>query len=167
MAITIQEVLADLKYRAKRAEKKGATVLSNLFRSANTIDKMAAEGGTPLFVEREAQAMRDIAYDIIKARVAIQRSNLETSVTCEGVTMTVAEWIVWKREVHPIMYSFLSQAQGIVRKQSSTPRKLDEPDVVYHMSEQDILRKLETLQAMYEKLDGLLSLNNATATVEL
>lgn len=165
--ITIQEILTDLKYRSKRAEKKGQSVLSNLYRTANTVDKMLADGGTEKFCDREMQGMNDMLMLIVAQRAAIQKSNLTTVLTVEGDTMSVAEWIIWKREVYPVQQAFLNSMLANLRRVSSTPRKVDEPDIIYHVSEQKVIKTLERLQNQFEKLDGLLSLNNATVTVEL
>jgi len=169
MKTTIQEVLAWLKYAEPKITKKGASINANIARPANQIDPMLTTlpGGTPEFIAREMKSIHDQTEEWIARRVAIQRSNLDTVVDIDGKKRTVAEWIVWKREVYPQLNAIWSQALGQIRRINAAPRKTDEPLPVFNIQETNIVSDLEALQNTYQKLDGLLSLNNATVTVEI
>lgn len=57
-------------------------------------------------VEEWIQAHNDILKEILRLRVAIQKTNIETKVTIElagkNITKTIAEWIYRRRELAPL-----------------------------------------------------------------
>lgn len=99
--MTITEALADLKTIAKRIEKKCDFILASLARPEGARDPLEKEGGAEKRVAEERQAIHDLQEYMIKVRRAIQKANESTSITVEGESRSIADWLVWRREVAP------------------------------------------------------------------
>jgi hypothetical protein len=183
MSITITEALAEIKTIGKRLEKKRAAVLANLARDSRVFDPL--EGGSVEFVKRERQGIADLEKRIVDIRTAIQKSNLTTSTTVGEQTMTIAEWLTFRREVSKGRKDFLTTINGTItglrqKFQQQGGRavlasataiiensKPDVPTVLIHLDERTLLEEQENLEKALGDLDGKLSLLNATTTIEL
>src|SRR3990167_9466260 len=104
---TITEALAELKTLAKRIEKKKEFVMQHLLRQELLKDPLEKDGGSFAVVDRERQAIGDLQQRIIDIRTAIARANESTEIVVDDVTRSIAEWLVWRREVAPGVQQFL------------------------------------------------------------
>jgi hypothetical protein len=185
MGMTITEALAEIKTIGKRLEKKKSGVLGNIGRDSRLLDSF--EGGSVEYVKRERQAIADLEKRIIAIRTAIQKSNLTTTATVGKETMTVGEWLTFKREVASGRQGFLSlinqavqQIRAKVNKEGgrvnvgaanataiveASPKPAYE--VILHINEKELLEEQEALETVLGELDGKLSLLNATTVIEV
>lgn len=180
MGLTITEALAEIKTVGKRLEHKKQAVLQNIGRDARVKDPLEREGGAVEYIKRERQAIADLEKRIVAIRTAIQKANLNTTATVNGTTLTVSEWLTWRREVSASSKQFLTQmnqtivgtrnkiqAQG-ARVVSATSEADAKPgDVVIHLDEKALLEDIEKTETILGELDGKLSLLNATTVIEV
>ena len=180
--LTITEALAELKTIGKRLDKKQQFVLGYLVRPAVIRDPFEQEGGAAAKITAERQAIQDLQARIVTIRSSIQKANHATVVTIEGITMTIAEWLTWRKEVAPRIQTFLGQIRGqvaSVRQQSATKGGkvvTEEPsgagaatnmDIMIHVDESKLAVEIEKVETVLGTLDGVLSLKNATTFVTL
>jgi len=177
--LTITEALADIKTIDKRIEKKQEFILGYLFRQSALKDPLEKDGGCFVAIEKEMQAIHDLEEYKLKLRRAIQVANETTKITILGDTRTLADWLVWRREVSPQLeelYEQISRKIQEVRKtalQKSASIAFDEKtatnpmDFIVHIDEKEILESAEHLEEVLGALDGQLSLKNATVLIEL
>lgn len=176
--ITITEALAELKTIDKRIEKKREFVLGYLLRQEMFKDPLEKDGGSVSAIKREMQSIRDLEERKITIRRAIQRANEQNSVTVAGQTRTIADWLVWRREVAPVQQSFLANVrtrieqarQEAARKGAGLSSSADAAkpnDVIVNINEQELARQIEGLEEVLGSLDGQLSLKNATLMIDV
>lgn len=184
VAITITEALAEIKTIGKRLDKKRQAVLSNIGRDSRLKDQL--EGGALEFVKRERQGIEDLEKRIVSIRTAIQKSNLVTTATVGDNTMTVQEWLNFRREVAAQRQMFLSSINTAVKNVrdkvqrdggkvlgaavatavASTGERAP-IEIILHVDERALLEEQEGLEKTLGDLDGKLSLLNATTIVDL
>lgn len=176
---TITEALAETKTLVARIDKKRASIVTHLIRDARLKDPFEADGGSQEWVKRESQAIGDLNDRLVNIRCAIQKKNQETSVTVQGKTYTVAQWLTWRKEVAPGEKSFLGNiAQAIARAKKEPVvtrdnlRLTDKPtgaegEVSINVSEKELAESIEEYEHILGDLDGKLSLINATTVISL
>lgn len=130
-------------------------------------------------IKVERQSIRDLELRIIAIRSAIARCNAETSLTVGATTRSIADWLVWRREVAPDLRSFLhnmsqkihSTRQDAARKMLSVVTSGDvatrPTDIFIHIDELELAAEIDELETIEGDLDGLLSLKNATTFIEV
>jgi len=176
--ITITEALAELKTIDKRIEKKREFVLDYLLRQEIFKDPLEREGGSVSAIKREMQAISDLEERKIAIRRAVQQANEFNTVTVGKRTRSIADWLVWRREVAPGQQRHLAairakieQArQEAARKGAGLSASADAAkpnDVIVNVNEQELARQIEELEEVLGKLDGQLSLKNATLLVDV
>jgi hypothetical protein len=175
---TITEALAELKTIDKRIEKKREFVLTYLLRQEMFKDPLEKDGGSVSAIKRETQSIHDLEERKITIRRAVQRANEQNSVTVGRQTRTIADWLVWRREVAPIQQTFLANIrtrieqarQEAARKGaglSASAEAAKPNDVIVNVNEQELAREIEGLEDVLGTLDGQLSLRNATLTIDV
>lgn len=177
MGITITEALAEIKTLQKRIEKKREFVGQYLARQDGIKDPLEKDGGSFQAIARERQAIGDLETRIVLLRRGIQTANEATPVTINGVTRSVADWLVWRRDVAPGHQQFLGrlrQQLNVVRDQArkqgvgllAAGTLAEKPtDIVVNINEQDLAAEIERLEDTLGQLDGQLSLKNATVPI--
>lgn len=177
--VTITEALADIKTIDKRIEKKQQFISDYLWRQAALKDPLEKDGGCFVVLAAELQAITDLEEYKLKLRRAIQQVNETTVISISGQERTIADWLVWKREVAPQMqqlYNALAQKINQARQTAQqkgysilTVENVDArpQDIVVHLNEKDIAEAREWYEEVLGNLDGQLSLKNATTFVEL
>ncbi len=176
--MTITEALAEMKTIVKRIDKKKKFILDNVARQDLLKDSLANDGGSEKVINNERQAINDLMQRMVDIRIAIQRCNLATSVSIAGRDMSIAEWLVWRREVSPVQKGFLDRLSASVknvREQAHSKgvsiRSGDgegkPTDVIVHVNEVKLAKDLEQMETVLGDLDGQLSLKNATVAIEL
>jgi hypothetical protein len=175
--ITITEALAELRTLSKRIEKKQEFILGNLARQDGLKDPHAESGGSAKLVSEALQSISDLEDQELKIRTAIQASNLQTTLSVEGVSHTIAEWILWKRNISGSQKQRLSVIANTLKalRQRATqqgnavvtinqqPTALT--DLVVFVSESDLAQKSEWIETVLGSLDGQLTLANSRTTI--
>jgi len=173
---TVTEALAELATIDKRLGKKSQDMLPYVARLEQIKDPFVKTGGSEKYLTEQRQSFHDLMMRKINLRGAIARANSETMIQIGRQEMSVADWLVWKRECYGVksgmLKGLLSQVQGarteaqkrgvgFVKQESvSVPE-----DIVVCLDEQALIEELDELEETYGRLDGLLSLKNATTTV--
>lgn len=178
MSTTITESLAEIATIDKRLPKKAADMVEYVARFEMLKDPLAKSGGSEKYLAEQLQSFDDLLQRKITLRAAIARANAETSITINGEEKTVADWLVWKRECYQhrlgMLRKLLAQAQSA--RQTATQKGVaivkagGEPgpeDVVVNIDEQGLLHDIDEMEEQYGRLDGLLSLKNATTIIEV
>lgn len=178
MKITITEALAEIKTIAKRLDKKEEFISSYVVRDAKLVDPLDKEGGSRKVVESEAQSFFDLQKRLVSIRSAIQDSNVKTRLKIDNIEMSIAEWIVWKREVAPVKSALLNKMSKEIEKARS--RSVRDVRMMYPVetstASNDVAvcvdvtwlkGEIENLEKLLGDLDGKMSLVNATTLIEL
>lgn len=177
--MTITEGLAEIKTVVKRLAEKRQFILDHLSRRADTIDPLARQGSgsSEKAVLEALQSHSDLCNCIVTIRRAIRRANEATEVTVSGHTMSIADWLVWRREslVQQNSTNVAIQQQIRVLRSSMTKaggsvNPKEDPkgsDMLLHINEKALATNIEELAAIETTLDGALSLANATIQIEL
>lgn len=179
--ITITEGLAEIKTIGKRIETKDTQLQGYLYRDARLKDPMEkTEGGSEAFVKSERQAIGDLQKRIVELRTSIQEANMKTRLDLNGDSMTVYEWLIWRREIAPlqkarldmiwrVLQSARAQAQkagfGIVAAAAAVQGNAEPKDVIVNVDEKAVAVEREQLEKTLGDLDGRLSLINATTMI--
>lgn len=175
--ITITEALAELKTIGKRLEKKKQFVLDYLMRPEHVRDPLQNDGGSASSVARERQSITDLEERIVSIRRAIQIAN-EQNVITVGRSRSIADWLVWRREIAPLHNQFMAQLRQKIDVQrneimrrgaglASTTDAAKPGDVIVNISEQELAKEIEDIEYVLGTLDGQLSLRNATILVDI
>jgi hypothetical protein len=165
--MTITEALGKIKTIDARIEKKKQVVMEHLLRPAALVDPLEAQGGQAKLVAGEMQAMRDLLEYKLAIKKAINEVNLEQELGVGELTMTISEWLVWKRDVAPLWIDVL---QGMLRKISSERNEFSrrmaatpgQQSLIVNTDEAELSRRLESIVQTFGEMDGQLSLRNAT-----
>ena len=175
--ITITEALADLKTTNKRIAKQREVVMRLLYRQQVYKDPYEKEGGSAKAVAEARQSISDLEARILKIRRAITEANLANTITILGVTRTIQDWLVWRRDVAPLqsnmlneMVARLSSARDAAKRErvSVVDKDTDDPkDVIVNINEAKLDKEREEFETILGTLDGQLSLKNATIVINL
>lgn len=176
---TITEALADLKTIHKRIEKKQEYISSYLVRQDGIKDPLEKDGGSAEVIKRERQAISDLEKYFVNIRTAIQKANHENTIEIEGESKTIAEWLTWRKEISSNRKAFLNKIRLAIvqaRTQATTKGWAVVPagqqannftDLVVHVDEAELAKQAEQIETILGKLDGQLSLKNATIVIEV
>lgn len=181
----ITEGLAEIKVIKSRIATKQQFVLDYVCRPENLKDPLEKDGGSYKQIEETRQSIADLEKRIVAIRRGIDEANKSRELTLNGVTMSIADWITWAREVAPNRRQFLTRLRQTVttsrdqttRGQSRTARGLmtqmtdqreQKPtEYVVSLDESALAKEIEMLEDTIGSLDGQLSLINATTTIEI
>ena len=175
--LTITEALAELKTLGKRIEKKREFVAAYLWRQEKFKDPLEKTGGSVTAIKAERQAIADLEERLVLIRRRINDANALTPVTIGETTRSLADWIIWKRDVSAGQVAFLAKmgtAVAHVRKEATqkgltvlSGAATTPDDVIVNVDEQELAKQMEALQDVLGKLDGQLSLKNALTVIEV
>lgn len=174
---TITEALAEVKLINNKIAKQREWVQGNLLRQKHMPDPMAAKGGTKTVILQELQSIEDLEKRLAHIRIAIMQANLSNRAEVMGVTKSIYEWLVWKKEVAPLKKIFLNNIYTSTKVElerfNRNPQYYRNVD-----ADKNILVELETnvdymeyaskgatVGEILDKLDGVLSLKNSTITI--
>jgi hypothetical protein len=181
--LTITEALQEIKTIGKRLEKKRQSISPYLARDSRVRDPLEKDGGSEKFINSERQAIADLENRVVAIRTAIQRSNLDSSITVGTKGRTVAEWLTWRRELAAGHKSFLSSiSAGLTNVRNEVQKKggkviaavavneavgpNDPPQLVINVDERKLIQDIEEIEETLGTLDGKLSLFNATTVID-
>jgi hypothetical protein len=166
---TITEALAEIKTIAKRIEAKERFVMNYLVRPDVVRDPHPE--GSVVVVGRELQSLRDLRTRWMRLRQAIAEANAKTHMTILGIDRTIAEWLIWRREIADGEQAFIGRISSMIQevskeivKQSSRENPIQP---VVSVDERYLFAEAEMHQEVTGTLDGKLSLLNATTFVEV
>lgn len=177
--LTISEALAEVKTIDARLAKKQQFIGEHLFRQDRMRDPLEKDGGARAVIAQERQSMADLQERKLALRRAIGVANTETQVTVGGVMRSIADWLVWRREVAPTKKQILDGlASGIKQARQQAQQKglavvstsdvaTSPNDLIINVDERALAAEIEGLEEVLGKLDGQLSLKNATTVVEI
>lgn len=177
--MTITEALAEIKTVNKRIASKREFIGLYLTRSEQMKDPLDKDGGSYSSVAQAFQAIDDLEIRLVSLRRAIAKANDGTEVTIEGVTKSVADWLVWRREIAGAKDHFLfsvasriNQARSVANRPVTTWNKPTgetekTPDIVVNLDEKRLAADREQMQNILGQLDGQLSLINATKQIDI
>lgn len=172
--ITITEAFAELKLITKKIAKKRETILQNLTRMEHVKDQF---GDTPKMVEAELQSIQDHETRFVRIKAAMSKANLENEITVEGETKSIYAWILWKRDIADNSLGFVNTAirtvDAAVKRAETQPQviKTDTGEIsvtklVVNVDPKKMLSGSELTTQKLERLDGQLSLKNATIKIQ-
>lgn len=173
--ITITEALAEIKLITKKLESKGKFVTTNLTRYKHVPDKI---GDSEKKLNEEMQSINDLYKRMVKIRNVISKANLANTIKIADEEMPITDWLSWKREVaqgQKILYlNIQSTLKREIDKVEMSPQGYKDADgnnkffeLVCNLSYPEYVTKTQEVQEKLDKLDGLLSLKNATIVVEV
>lgn len=177
MPITITEALATIKTIDKRIAKKNEYIRAFATRQDGYKDPLATDGGSFNVIQREQQAIGDLENEKIRLRRGIAVVNDETDLTIQGTTRSVAEWLIWRREVAPNAQQRLNGLRQVITVARNEAKKngltvvgpgsvAEKPsDLHVNVNEAKLAGEIEQLETTLGELDGALSLKNATVTI--
>lgn len=176
--ITITEALSELNLIKKKIEKKQTDVLPNLVRWDHMPDTFAKAGGSETHISSEIQSINDLRKRFVKIRSAIAEVNTKTSITVGSTTMTVNEWLNWKREIADDSRKFANNVANSVKhaldQQAQKPQLIKDDagnvkivNLIPNVDYAHCLKVVDEIDEMTEKLDGQLSLKNATIMIKV
>lgn len=173
--MTITEALAQIKTINARIEKKREFVRKYCCRQRIMNDPYSETGGTAAQISKELQALDDLQAQVVALRLAILNTNLATTLTVAGRTMTVQGWLTWRREVAHGAQSFTQrvlQEVEHIRKESlkNGGNSGDGPansqyDITVQINEPAFVKDYEQYSTILGELDGALSVINATTPI--
>jgi hypothetical protein len=179
--ITITEALSEINLIKKKVTGKRAQIQQMLIRATHIPDVYEKEGGSKAFIEREMQAIADLNLRLIRIRSEISHANLETQITLsEGaftLTQSIHDWLIWKRELVKEQLQFVNSVNTTVKLHidsvSKQPQVYKDEEGNIHLVKSEVnihypswVAQQASLNALFEKLDGQLSLKNATVTID-
>lgn len=177
MPLTITEALAEIKTIEKRIAKKHQYLTSFLTRQDGFKDPLASDGGSFNVVGRERQAITDLEQRVIALRRGIALANQQTAVTVSGHTRSIAEWLVWRRDVAPGAQSRLQNIRQTIHQAREQARRgglnvvpaggqAEKPsDILVNINEAQLAAEIEFIETALGELDGQFSLKNATIPI--
>jgi len=176
--LTVTEALAEIKTIDKRIAKKREFILSYLYRQEQLRDPLASQGGSAEVLRQERQSIHDLEERKVAIRRAIAAANADTILTVEGETRSMADWLVWRREVAPALQQFYGAMRdkiNAVRQEAARHQVVmvaaeasaKPGDIIVNVDEKQVQESIDTLECTLGALDGALSLKNATTTIDV
>src|SRR5690349_8695386 len=173
--ITVAEALARIAAYRRRIDAKQNLVDAYLLRQASYRDPLGAAGGTAAALAAERDSLRALEEQTILLRRRVQNAYEAAPITFGNRTRSLADWLVWRREVATRRLNFLNAlSRRIERARARAARQggrdlsaAGKADIVVHLNEQELAQESETLAELVGYLAGQLALKNATLTVEV
>lgn len=176
---TITEGLADLKTLRKRIDKKRESLGPYLARAEAIRDPLEKQGGSAKHIEQEIQAIADLEAQYLDVRKRIAAANDTTTITVAGVSRSISDWLIWRREIAPHYRAWLtSMRSGIQQLRAKTQQRGGQmvsataqigdtkpDDIIVNVDEARLDQQIEHIEEVLGTLDGQLSLKNATTEI--
>ncbi len=176
--ITITEALSELNLIKKKIDKKKEMILANLAKVKHVPDPYAKQGGGAQANLNELQGIKDLSTRLIRIRGSIAQANLNNKISINGHELSIHDWLTWKREIAPLKQKFFldlcQKTKQNMDHWAKTPQVFKDEEGKTHLAEYesnidyaDIMKEAEHLGDCLEKLDGQLSLRNATIVIDV
>lgn len=176
--ITITEALSEVNLVKKKIAAKQEKIRGALVRADHVKDPFEKEDGSVEMIKREFQAIQDLSTRLQKIRAGISQTNISTTITIEGQTRSIHDWLVWRRELQKGEQGFIQICHSTVKQHVDSLMR--QPQVVkdnegkatlveykINVDYAELLKRDHTITEILERLDGQLSLKNATITFEI
>ena len=119
--------------------------------------------------EKEFQSIEDLNRRLIALRGAISISNTDNNISVGERTMSIHDWLTWKREVSKEETSFINNVVSTVKQTmdqaQKNPQCFEDSEGKKHLVVFEtmidypvFIKKQEKLAEIFENLDGQLSL---------
>jgi hypothetical protein len=169
--LNISEAINQIEVIDRLVARKQQLIDAYLLREAAVRDPLERDGGTAGVLAREYRSIQALLGRKVRIRRAVQAANEQATITHGDTTRSVADWLVWKREVVARRSRFLGQMRHRIEQgRRSVSRKGAAPgraDLIVHVNEKDLSGEVESLEELRGYLAGQLALKNATVLVEL
>jgi hypothetical protein len=176
----ITEAMSEIKLFVKKISSQRDFILRNLTREEWRKDPFEKDHTTQeAQVKAALQSINDLEKNIVAYRYAITKANMNEHLTLEGIDMSVAEWLIWRREVFPLRKQLLgnlaNQIANNLREQQATQRsysgkeseKNQPANYIVNISEKWLKEEVEKLDTIEQRLDGQLSMINSNRGIEI
>lgn len=168
MQITITEALAEIKLINRKIAGKWERLEQIAVLPSDKKDPLASEGGSSAVIKQEMQSIHDLYERLVAIRTNVQKANQSNNLAIFGVSMSVAAWLNWRKEVLPNQAKGVTKIIRVVESYRNQRRtSATQPEVVVNVDEVALNKQAEWLMQVEGDLDGKLSLFNATCTIEL
>ena len=176
--MTITEALSEINLIKKKIMAKQAKIQSAVIRAEHLPDSFTSEGGSEEMIRRESQGIYDLNYRLARIRAEISHANLTHKISIGEDVRSIHDWLIWKREIATGQIKFTRDIHESVRSHNKTAAERpqvykdgeDKPQLVKYkinVDYADWLQRETLLSEKLEKLDGQLSLKNATICIEI
>jgi hypothetical protein len=180
--ITITEALSEINLIKKKLVSKRGVVSQMLIRAEHIPDTYEKEGGSRAYIDREVQSINDLCLRLISIRAGINRANLKETITISenghAISQSIHDWLIWKREIINDDLNFYKTVTHAVKMHldsvSKQPQVYKDDAGNIHLVKSMINIDYPAWQAAHarasailEKLDGQLSLKNATILIDV
>lgn len=176
--MTITEALSEINLIQKKIDKKKEVVLGLTVKPKHIKDKIESEGGSRAYVISEIQSIYDLVRRHVAIRGAVAKANIETNITINDKSDSIHNWLTWRRDFAEKLIAFKTDIHKSVKaeldKLQRSPQVFKDDLGNTHLLElesnvdyQSFLKQAESEQEVYDKLDGQLSLKNATVVVTI
>ena len=176
--ITITEALSEINLVKKKISAKQAKIQSALVQAEHIADPFLSEGGSEAMIKAESQGIYDLNYRLAKIRAEISHANLTHKISLGEDSRSIHDWLIWKREIATGQIRFTKEVHEAIKNHNKSSS--DRPQVYKDSEEKvqlvkykinvdyaDWLKREAELNEKLEKLDGQLSLKNATIVIEI
>lgn len=177
--ITITEALSEINLIGKKIKSKQEKITGALVRYEHMPDLYAAAGGSEKMITEETQSMRDLMTKLARIRSAVSQANITNKITINQRERSIHDWLTWKREISESEIEFAKKVHMTIKHNVDQIQKqpqlikqenTTEPQLAKLKVNTDFaywIKESEELCDVLEKLDGQLSLKNATIFVEV
>lgn len=176
--MTITEALAEINLIKKKIAEKETHTMRMVAHPTHLKDPFQSDGGSVAVLERERQSLQDLRTRFVKIRSAISKANCEHSIEVCGMKKLIFDWLSWKREIYKGEIDYLRALMGVHLKvqneERSKPQVFEDKDgkkvlvtYTYNFDISEIQKQIEKVEEIYGKLDGMLSLKNATIVIDV
>lgn len=168
--VPITKALSRVGTIQARLNARTQNVLAYACRSEKHTDPIKEEGGSPAYVRKNLDALRDLENNLVTIRSAVQRANFDNRLTVCGQTRTVQQWLNWRQEVLPHRKAFLETLLTRVeseRRQLGLRGQKEAEDLHVNFPEEKMREELTTLIDIENTLDEELSVYDATVMVKI
>lgn len=161
--------LIEAMKRIKELTVKAADLQSKVSVTCANLDYETAVYADPRSqVSEWIQAHGDILKEVLKLRLAIQRTNINTQVAIEvgghQVTKSIAEWIHRRRDLAKLEFDMWSKLgdrglkEGVINQSTGEPKAIK---IVRHFDPKERDAKLDVYRSEPSKIDATLEVVNA------
>jgi hypothetical protein len=178
---TISEAMAELKLINAKVNKKTQFIKDNCVSYNHVEDPYKKDGGRHELIKQEEQAIEDLLkrYEVIREK--IMEANLATEITINNISKSIYSWLVWRREVkekQDSLYNTYQRVESATRELEQRPQSYKKEDkdgnilnefvkMTSNIKLDKYRKELDNITEAFEKLDGILSLKNATIFIEI
>ena len=176
--MTITEALSEINLIKKKLEHKKTAMQTLLIKADHVKDIYESEGGVTKHLQKEFQALSDLRRRFVSLRAAISEANLNHEITVGEKTLSIHDWLTWKREIAKEEQNhanyIVTTVNNYMTQSSKNPQCYDDAEGKKHLVTftptvdlAEWVKKQERLNDLLENLDGQLSLKNATILVSI